>query len=122
MYSLLTYMIFSQKAKYISDRLVAVIKSRMRRGSYRVDDEESLETGCSTRGQKCNICSANLEQEQFVIKVEMKTKKARGVALSNKIDLTSRYLFTISFLLFNVFYWLAYVYDIRFLPENARDI
>ena len=94
----------------------------MRRGSYRVDDEESLEAGCSPGGQKCNICSTNLEQEQLVIKVEMETKKAREVALSDKIDLTSRYLFPISFLLFNVFYWLAYVYDIRFLPENARDI
>ena len=73
-------------------------------------------------GQKCNIFRTDIEQKQLVIKVKRKTKEAREVALSDKIDLTSRYLFPISFLLFNVFYWLAYVYDIRILPESARDI
>ena len=94
----------------------------MRRGSYRVDDEVSLEAASSPSGQKCNICPTNLEQEHLMIKVEKKIKEAREVVLSDKIDLTSRFLFPISFLLFNVFYWSAYVYDIRLLPENARDI
>ena len=49
-------------------------------------------------------------------------KQAEEISLSDRIDITSRYLFPIAFLLFNIFYWFAYVYDIRVLPESARDM
>lgn len=95
----------------------------MRRGSYSIEDEESLGDASSPRGGRGGVCINSLEQHEWVIEIDNNTlKESRRASLSDKIDLTSRYLFPISFFLFNVFYWFAYVYDIRVLPEEARDI
>lgn len=109
-----------QKSRYVFDRLITILKSRMRRGSYIVDDEESLNVAPSPRRQKSSNCLNKLEQ--LMDKDEKQLKQDQQVGLSDNIDITSRYLFPTSFLMFNIFYWIAYVYDIRVLPENARDI
>jgi len=111
-----------QKAKCVSDRLKAIIKARMKRGSYRVDVEDSPGVSPSLTSKKDCTCLHSLGQEKVMINDKKQTKKGKKIGLSDKIDITSRYLFPISFLVFNICYWFVYVYDIRVLPESARDL
>ena len=111
---------FLQKKRRFSGRLIALMKTGLRRGSYRIDEEEIIEAPPNFKRQKSSICDYNgnhIKHGQGKI-----CKQAEEISLSDRIDITSRYLFPIAFLLFNIFYWFAYVYDIRVLPESARDM
>ena len=111
---------FLQKKRRFSGRLIALMKTGLRRGSYRIDEEEIIEAPPNFKRQKSSVCDYNgkhIKHGQGKI-----CKQAEEISLSDRIDMTSRYLFPIVFLLFNIFYWFAYVYDIRVLPESARDM
>ena len=111
---------FLQKKRRFSGRLIALMKTGLRRGSYRIDEEEIIEAPPNFKRQKSGICDHNgnhIKHGQGKI-----CKQAEEISLSDRIDITSRYLFPSAFLLFNIFYWFAYVYDIRVLPESARDM
>ncbi|KAM7431898.1 Gamma-aminobutyric acid receptor subunit alpha-4 [Porites harrisoni] len=110
----------SKKKRRFSGRLIALMKTGLRRGSYRIDEEEIIEAPPNFKSQKSSTCDYNgnhIKHGQGKI-----CKQAEEISLSDRIDITSRYLFPIAFLLFNIFYWFAYVYDIRVLPESARDM
>ena len=97
-----------------------MLKASMRRGSYLIKDTASINIPSTRR--KCGVFSRSSEQDQLVIEIEKRMKESPNVSLSDKIDFTSRYLFPVSFISFNVLYWFAYAYDMRVLPENARGI
>ena len=103
------FLFLLQKAKGNPDRVVSMLKASMRRGSYLIEDTVSI--NILPRSRKCGVFSRSPEQDQLVIEIEKRMKESPNVSLSDKIDFTSRYLFPVSFISFNVLYWFAYAYD-----------
>lgn len=114
------FLFLLQKAKGNSDRVASMLKASMTRRSYLIEDTPS--NNIPPRRRRCGVFPRGPEQDQLVIEIEKRMKKSPNVSLSDKIDFTSRYLFPVSFILFNVLYWFAYAYDMRVLPENSRGI